>query len=95
MVLMAHSFLSALGWVCGGPVAVVTTLQKVLGAQGTLVMPAHSGDLSDPSSWENPPVPTSWWEEIRETMPAFDPDLAPTRGVGAVADVCGLLMMTF
>jgi aminoglycoside 3-N-acetyltransferase len=86
MVLIAHSSLSSMGWVCGGPVTVVQSLQSVLRAYGTLVMPAHSGHLSDPASWENPPVPKSWWETIRKTMPAYDPELTPSRGMGAVAE---------
>ena len=86
MVLLVHSSLSALGWVCGGVVAVIIALQEVLGETGTLVMPTHSTDLTEPSQWKNPPVPESWWPVIRATMPAYQPDLTPTRSMGAIAE---------
>ena len=86
MVLLVHSSLSAMGWVCGGAVAVIIALQEVLGEAGTLVMPTHSTDLTEPSQWENPPVPESWWPVIRETMPAYQPDLTPTRSMGVIAE---------
>ena len=86
MVLLLHSSLSSLGWVCGGPVAVILALEEALGRDGTLVMPTHSGDLSDPANWQNPPVPEAWKDIIRETMPPYDPDLTPTRRMGAIPE---------
>ena len=87
MVVLVHSGLSRLGWVCGGAVAVIHALQRVVHSYGTIIMPAHSGGFSDPALWEHPPVPKQWWPTIRETMPAFDPETSPTRGVGAIPEL--------
>ena len=84
-VVIVHSSLSAIGWVCGGPQAVVLALEEAVG-DGTVVMPAHSGALSEPSQWANPPVPESWWPVIRAETPAFDAALTPTREMGAIVD---------
>jgi aminoglycoside 3-N-acetyltransferase len=86
MTVLAHSSLSRLGWVCGSAQAVIEALEEVLTPAGTLVMPAHSSELSDPAEWRHPPVPQAWWEPIRATMPAFQPDLTPTRQMGRIAE---------
>jgi len=85
MVLLVHSSLSHLGWVAGGAQAVVLALQEAVGPDGTLVMPTHSY-LTDPATWHDPPVPPAWWPVIRQHLPAFDPVLTPTRGMGAIVE---------
>lgn len=84
--VMVHASLSALGYVVGGPEAVVEALIGVIGPTGTLMMPAHSGQYTDPGSWRNPPVPVDWVETMRESMPPFDKAKSPTRMMGAIAE---------
>ncbi|QNP73377.1 AAC(3) family N-acetyltransferase [Streptomyces roseirectus] len=84
--LLVHSSLSSLGWVNGGAPAVVQALLDALGPAGTLTVPTQSGDLTDPAHWQSPPVPESWWDEIRATMPPYDPRTTPTRGMGAIPE---------
>ena len=50
MIVMVHSSLGRVGWTEGGPRAVIQALLEVLGPEGTLVMPAESPQLSDPTS---------------------------------------------
>jgi aminoglycoside 3-N-acetyltransferase len=87
MHVLVHTRLSALGWVAGGPVAVIQALQDALTSEGTILMPAFSGDLSDPAHWSRPPVPADWWATIRREMPPFDPLITPTHALGRVPEL--------
>lgn len=84
--LLVHASLSALGWVCGGAQAVVDALMETLTPSGTLVVPTHTGQYTDPTAWTNPPVPDHWVDTIRQEMPPFRPDVTPSRGVGAIPE---------
>jgi aminoglycoside 3-N-acetyltransferase len=86
-VLMLHASMKSLGWVCGGPVAVVRAIMDVLGEAGTLVVPTHTPDNSDPAHWRNPPVPAAWWPVIRAETPGFDPATTPSHWMGVIAEL--------
>lgn len=84
--LLVHASLSKMGYVISGAQSVILALEQALGPSGTLVMPSHSAELSEPAYWHHPPVPAEWWPSLREHMPAFMPDLTPTRGMGVIAE---------
>lgn len=84
--LMVHCAMSALGWVVGGAQAVIEALREAVSPTGTLAMPAHTPDWSDPAQWQRPPVSEEWWPIIREHWPAFDPGVTPSNGMGTVAE---------
>jgi hypothetical protein len=84
-VLLAHSSYKSLGQVIGGPQAVVEAL---LAAAGTVVVPTHTPEISDPATWSNPPVPERWWEPIRQESPGFDPARTPaSKWMGRLSEL--------
>jgi aminoglycoside 3-N-acetyltransferase len=85
MILMVHSSLGKVGWTVGGPVAVVAALLEVLGPDGTLVMPAETPQMADPTRWNDPRVRPEWHDAIRAHLPVFDPRTTPTS-MGAIPE---------
>ncbi|OMF22519.1 AAC(3) family N-acetyltransferase [Paenibacillus sp. FSL H8-0548] len=85
MTVIMHSSMKAIGgFVVGGAAAVVLAIEECIGNQGTLVMPTHTSDLSDPANWRYPPVNKSWWDPIRAAMPAFAADLTPCNNMSVI-----------
>ena len=85
--VLVHMAMGKIGWVLGGAQAVLQAFLRVLGPTGTLMMPTQTAENTEPSYWQHPPVPESWWPLIREHTPAFDPVLTPTRAMGRVAEL--------
>ena len=85
MTVMIHSSLGNVGWTVGGPVTIIRALIAVLGPKGTLVMPAESPHVSDPSGWNDERVKEEWHDTIREHLPVFDPRTTPTT-MGAIPE---------
>lgn len=86
-VVLVHVSLGTLGYVVGGALGVVAGVGAAVGPTGTVVMPAFTGDLSDPRDWVDPAVPEAWWPVLRAAMPAFDPASSPTWGIGVTAEL--------
>jgi aminoglycoside 3-N-acetyltransferase len=84
--VLVHSSARSLGFVAGGSQAVVQALLDVLGPSGTLVVPTHTPDNTDPADWCNPPVPEAWWQTIRSQAPGFDRSRTPSRWMGVIAE---------
>lgn len=84
---MLHSSMRSLGFIAGGAQSLVQAVLDVLGRGGTLVVPTHTPENSDPAGWRNPPVPEAWWPAIREHTPGFDPARTPTRWMGVIPEV--------
>ncbi|TPW30098.1 AAC(3) family N-acetyltransferase [Martelella alba] len=85
--VIVHTSLKALGWIAGGPVALIEALIDVVGDNGTIIMPAHSPQMTDPANWQHPAVPQAWHAVIEAEMPAFDPATTPSRGMGQTAEL--------
>lgn len=85
MTVMVHSSLGRVGWTVGGPVTLIRALLEAVGPEGTLVMPAESPDISDPSGWSDDRVRPGWHDTIRAHLPVFDPFTTPTT-MGAVPE---------
>jgi len=82
--LVVHCALSKLGFVIGGVQALLEALLETV-SEGTIIMPAHSGDNSNPEEFEHPPLPDAWIPIFKEHMPAFNKDTSPLRGMGKLA----------
>lgn len=76
-VVVVHASMSNVGWVNGGPPAIVDALIDTVTERGTIVMPTYTAYYSDPRGWGDPF--TEWTEEIRATMPPYRPEITPTH----------------
>lgn len=86
-VIMVHTSLSKLGFVCGGPQIIIEALLECVGEEGTIVMPTQSWKNLDPEMGVHWEEPKEWWQAIRDNWPAYDKNITPTNTMGAVAEM--------
>ena len=89
--LLVHASLSSLGYVVGGAEALFLALTEIIGEQGTIVVPSQTVEISDPASWQYPPVPEEWHDVIRDAMPAYSKELSYSKAMGAFSQLIGIL----
>lgn len=83
--VIVHSSMKAFGChIVGAEQAIIDALMTVLTDEGTLVMPTHSSDNTDPATWYKAPVGEEAWDVIRQEMPAYRPESTPTNRMGKI-----------
>lgn len=80
MALEVHSSLSAFGPVAGGATTVIAALQRIVGSEGAIVMPAF------PLSRELPLTDTDLDHGLVVKMAVLDPESPCRTGMGVIAD---------
>ena len=84
--VFVHSSLSSLGYVVNGPSDVIEALFEVVGwKKGTVLMPAHTGQLTDPSEWIKPQLDKKNVDIVKANMRPLNLKLTPVRNRGLVA----------
>ena len=85
--VMVHSSMRSLGYLVNGALDVVDALGECVDLdKGTILMPAHSGQLTDPAEWKNPTIPKESLMMVRNSMKLFDKKVTPIRGRGVISE---------
>src|SRR5579884_2718360 len=75
--VLAHTSLRAIGPIDGGAETLVRAFRRVLGPDGTLLVPTFTFDSCDPADWRNPPASMEEVESLRALLPVFDVETTP------------------
>ncbi len=65
---------------------VKNAILETVAPNGTVIMPSHSGQLTDPHDWTNPSAVKEDIPEIIDTMKPFNPQTTKIRNRGALAE---------
>ena len=84
MLVFVQSSLRPFGWVVGGAQAIIDALMETVTYDGTIVMPAFTRNLSDPSMYKSGTVPRACWPEIRQAILPFNKRLSTPVNMGEV-----------
>ena len=82
-VVMVHTSLKNLGYVCGGAQTVIEALLEVVGEEGTIMMPTQSWRNLDPEDGVHWEADKKDWQLIRDNLPAYDKNITPHKHHGS------------
>lgn len=85
-IIEVHSSLGSFHHVIGGARTVVDALMEISGENGTLLMPVHTSDNSEPSDWANPGVAPELYQDMRDAIPPYDPLKSDLWKMGAIVE---------
>ncbi len=86
-VIMVHTSLSSIGYICGGSQTVIEALLESVGNDGTIMMPTQSWKNLDPETGVHWETEKDNWQAIRDNWPPYDKNITPTNTMGAVAEM--------
>jgi aminoglycoside 3-N-acetyltransferase len=85
--LIVHSALWTLGSRIENPNDIIDAILESIGTKGTLIMPSHSGHLTDPHDWTDPPAPKEDIPKMIEEMKPFDSKTTKIRNRGVLSEI--------
>lgn len=77
MAVLVHAIPQAIGPMEGGSVTLLNALLRVLGLEGTVLLPAFTPAHRDPAERTGHLTPTEETERLRATVPLFDVHTSP------------------
>ncbi|NMO94370.1 AAC(3) family N-acetyltransferase [Paenibacillus lemnae] len=85
--VIVHISLSKLGFVVGGAETLIRAMLKIVGPEGTLMVPSQTWKNLDPAAGVHWEEPQEWWPTIRQHWPAYDKHVTPAIGMGVTAEM--------
>ncbi len=81
-----HASVSSFGYIVNKEYDICDALLETV-TEGVIIMMAHTGEFTNPRTWNNPPVPPSWFSIIDSNRRVYDKDLFVPERIGKVAQL--------
>src|SRR5258708_3766376 len=79
--VVAHVSMRAIGPIEGGAETLLSAFRRVLGSEGTLLVPTFTPQFTDPAESEGAPESLEEIERLRDAIPVFDTRTPPAAQI--------------